>query len=820
MKPRHFLTLIALLIPVSAGAEEIAPKHLEFFEKNIRPVLVEKCYKCHAEDAEKIKGDLLLDTREGMLRGGETGPAVVPGDLKKSLLIEAIRYRDEDLEMPPKEQLSEKVISDFEKWIAMGAPDPRVGGEGAGISVKDVIDFEEGRQYWAFQPPAEPAFPKVKDSGWPRTKVDALILAGLEEKGLQPVDDADRPTLIRRLYFDLIGLPPAPEQVEAFVADTSPVAVAKVVDELLASRHFGERWGRHWLDVARYGESSGMERNFAFPSAWRYRDYVIACFNEDKPYNEFIREQIAGDLVLTESTADRDRLLIATGFLAIGPKSLNQRDKEQFKMDIVDEQIDVACRAVLGLTVSCARCHDHKFDPISTKDYYAMAGFFTNTQTFYGTPKGKGNRQPSTLMAIGEDGYDKSQALKKHREKLAEMGREMGRAKKEMNGLRKKIKDKQRLAAETKNAKKEIQQLEQRMRAFKQRGPDAPDYAMAVLDRENIEEAHLLIRGDVESKGDPVTRDFLTVMKSERDPQIAMAQSGRAQLAEWMSAETNPLPGRVMVNRIWHHLFGQGLVRTVDNFGSQGEAPTHPALLDHLALKFAAEGWSVKKAIRDIVLSRAYQLSSAHHERNFEIDPDNRLVWRMNTRRLDAEALRDAVLAASGELDREPVEASVVAELGNSNIGRDTKSREALARGVNSHRSVYLPIVRNIVPEFLSTFDFAEPSILVGRRNITTVPTQALYMMNSDFILEQSARLSKRVFESEAGDREARIDQIYLRALSRTPDPGEKEAAARFLEEFMAGLAEQKENPEEAAAAAWASLSQALLASAEFRYLN
>ncbi len=395
--------LAAKAEPTNAvAAKRATPEQFAFFEKNIRPVLVKECYSCHATTAKKVRGGLTLDTREGVRHGGETGPAIVLGDAKKSLLIKALRHVHEPLKMPPKKKLPDEVIANFEKWIAMGAPDPR---DGAGKVAKNEIDVEKGRRFWSFQPPKK-TIPAVKDVAWPRGPIDKFVLAGLEAKGLRPVADADPRALIRRIAFDLTGLPPSPEEVEAFVkkrAAGEPGALEAIVDRLLASPAFGERWGRHWLDVARYGESSGRAANFAYPHAWRYRDYVIKSFHADKPYNQFVREQLAGDLLPAKDDRQKAELLVATGFLAIGPKSHDERNRRQFQMDVADEQIDVTFQAFQGLTVACARCHDHKFDPIPQRDYYALAGIFRSTETCYGTIRLLQSNHPSPLLTLPKD---------------------------------------------------------------------------------------------------------------------------------------------------------------------------------------------------------------------------------------------------------------------------------------------------------------------------------------------------------------------------------------------------------------------------------
>ena len=847
MEHRHFSRLRALTLLTiaasgaiaadafkSANDEKISPDQLAFFEKKIRPVLAAKCYKCHSAESEKVKGGLLLDTREGIRMGGATGHAVEPGDIKGSLLIAAIRGEKKDLLMPPKEKLSAEVIADFEKWIRMGAPDPRESK--AKVAAKKP-SAEAAKTFWAFQPPVKAVAPKVKDTKWPATDIDRFILAALEAKGLKPVADADRLTLLRRVSFDLVGLPPSPEQVTAFLADKSPKAFEKVVDDLLASPQFGERWGRYWLDVARYAESTGKERNYLYTQAWRYRDYVIDSINADKPYDQFIREQVAGDLLPAKNGAERNEHIIATGFLAMGPKGLNERNREAFTMEIVDEQIDVTTRAVLGLTVSCSRCHDHKFDPIPQKDYYAVAGIFKSTATYYGTggeaAAGK-NRQPSTLIPLSKptagaapqkaesaapasepeaartpsstaDIEAKLQQFAAKNPKLAERLKTMTPAQKAAAVERLSEKGGAPKAAKGKPGKQ-------------QAAPDAPapkpsdpsgELAMGVLDGRSAD-CPIYIRGELEEKGPVIPRGFVTVLASAgpTTPKIPTGQSGRLELAQWLTSPENPLIARVMANRVWQHLFGDGIVSTPDNFGATGERPTHPELLDYLAHRLMSEQWSLKKLVRSVVLSRTYQLSGAHDAKNFAADPDNNLQWRANQRRLDAEALRDAALAVSGQLDLAPPHSSPVTALGDVDIGR---ARNTVLKSDSRKRSVYLPIVRDMVPDVLELFDFAEPSLVVASRDVTNVPSQALFMLNSAFIYDQSAALAKGLMKE--ADISRRITAAYVRALSRTPTTAEQTRAEQFLAKMSA---EPGCTPD----SAWTTFCQALLASAEFRYVK
>ncbi|MDP1587156.1 MAG: DUF1549 domain-containing protein, partial [Prosthecobacter sp.] len=403
------LFLLSAAVSQAADAAEsahagIAPDQLQFFEKNIRPVLVEHCYKCHSAESEKVKGGLTLDTKQATLLGGESGhPGVTPGSIAQSSLYEAMTWKNEDMQMPPKQKLPDDVIANFKKWIEMGAPDPREQKVANASGGKRVIDMDEGRKHWSFQKPLKHTPPEVKTEGWAKTEIDQFVLAGIEKAGLHPVRDADRPTLIRRIAFDLTGLPPTPDEVKAFVADLSPDAVKRVIDMYLDSERYGERWARHWLDVARYAESSGKEVNVLYPHAWRYRDYVIESFKKDKPYDQFLKEQIAGDLMKFESKRDQAEKIVATGFLAIGPKGHNNRDRRQFTMDMVDEQIDVLSQSMLGLTLACARCHDHKFDPVTQRDYYALAGIFLSSETLYGTYDQQQNNNASSLIELDRE---------------------------------------------------------------------------------------------------------------------------------------------------------------------------------------------------------------------------------------------------------------------------------------------------------------------------------------------------------------------------------------------------------------------------------
>jgi Protein of unknown function (DUF1549)/Protein of unknown function (DUF1553)/Planctomycete cytochrome C len=781
------------------GLEKSAsPDQLAFFEKNIRPVLVKECYSCHSATAMKIKGGLKLDTREALRKGGETGPAVIPGDTKKSLLLKALSHKDETLKMPPKKKLSDEAVSLFEKWVAMGAPDPR---DGTATVVKTEIDIEKGRKFWSFQPVKKPAVPTVKDAAWPKGDIDRFLLAEIEARGLKPVADADPRTLFRRLTFDLIGLPPSPEDVEEFVKQykaNPQAALETAVDKLLASPRFGERWGRHWLDVARYAESSGRAANFAYPHAWRYRDYVIAAFNADKPYDQFIREQLAGDLLTAKDDKEKANFLTATGFLAVGPKSHDERNPRQFQMDLADEQIDVTFQAFQGLTVACARCHDHKFDPIPQKDYYALSGIFRSTETCYGTIRIIQSNHPSPLVTLPKDSGAKVGLEPLTTERREAIDKQIKDLRDQASNLTGQDAFIRRIFLQARRAT-----LESQLNLYDPEGKPKL-LAMGVRDRARPTDSRVYTRGELDQPGETVTRGFPRVLATKQ-PTISNG-SGRRELADWIASKDNPLTARVMANRVWLHLIGRGLVVTPDNFGNSGQAPSHPALLDHLAAVFTDNGMSVKKLIRTVVLTRTYQLSSQFDAKNCEADPDNVLVWRMPKRRLEAEALRDTMLALGGRLELTEPKGSPVARGGEGNVGFRFR---AGGDASDAHRTVYMPIVRDLVPEALALFDFPDPSLIIGERPTTTIPGQALYLMNNPFVLKQAEALADKILAGTDDDN-AKLIRAYQLCYSRPPSEKELSSARRFLQDYS-----QKQGSRRST---WAVLCQAFFASAEFSH--
>lgn len=811
---------------------ELPPDQIAFFEKHIRPVLVEHCYECHASDSKKVRGGLLLDNKEAARLGGESGhPGITPGNPAASTIYTALTWRNPDMEMPPKQKLPDSVIENFKKWIEMGAPDPRessvVNVEGA----RRQIDMEEGRKHWAFQKPVKHQPPAVSTQGWARTDIDLFLLASMEKAGLRPVRDADRATLIRRISFDLTGLPPTPDEVKAFVEDNSASAVESVIDLYLDSARFGERWARHWLDVARYAESNGKETNLPYPHAWRYRDYVIDSFNKDKPYDLFIKEQIAGDLLRYDNERDQAEKIIATGFLALGPKGLNDRDRRQFQMDLVDEQIDVMSQSMLGLTLACARCHDHKFDPVTQRDYYALAGIFLSSETLYGTHGQQQNNHPSTLIELGRAAAQPAAIAAIAPAELRRLESEVDRLRREAEQTSREV-----LAARMNGSERNqvvsflrVRQARDRTAAvqadldqfYSDGTPRA--LAMGVLDRPSPVNSPLLVRGDVSQPSGTVPRGLVEVLCAPDEPRNIAEGSGRLDLAFWIASRDNPLTARVMANRVWLHLMGQGIVPTPDNFGFMGMKPTHPELLDYLAVTFMDNGWSIKKLVKQIMLSRAYQMGSAHDAKNYALDPDNKHRWRMDQRRLDAEAIRDAMLAVSGTLDSYPLDGSPVAR-----ISEDRRGMLELLVRMNSqpypYRSIYLPIVRDQIPDFLSVFDFPDASLVNGQRDTTNVPSQSLFLMNNAQVTALADAFAKRLAEHQGSPLD-RLTHAYQLAFSRAPTQDELAAIRTFWMDFPNQVQTipnktSAEGRQKIERLALATFCQALFASAEFRYLN
>jgi hypothetical protein len=716
----------------AAAGTEFASADIEFFEQSIRPLLVERCLDCHAGDA--AEANLQLDSRDGMLRGGDSGPAVVIGRPDESLLISAVHYSN-DRQMPPDGKLAPQEIEALSEWVSRGAPWPEVEKPSRPTLRSKFAITDEDRAHWAFQPIRGPAEPPVSDAAWLQTSIDRFILARLEAEGLAPSPRADKRTLLRRATFALTGLPPTPAEVEDFLADDSQEAFARVVDRLLASPHYGERWARHWLDVARYGEDQAhtFEARL-YTQGFRYRDWLIRALNDDMPYDEFLRQQLAADLI---GTADRsNRNLPALGFFAIGPVYYGDRKM----LDQMDDRIDTITRGLLGLTVACARCHDHKFDPISTADYYALAGVVASTEYV-------------EVPLVTDE--------------------------------------------EAKAAKRaEAERIKRTNEKKKKNAPPPYDFVHAIREAKPVDMA-IHVRGNAENLGPVTPRRFLTVL-TDGEPRPFHEGSGRLELARAIASPDNPLTARVIVNRVWRLHFGRGLVATPSNFGRLAEPPTHPELLDHLASKFIASGWSLKWLHREIMLSAAYQQSSRMREDGWAIDPDNRWVWRMNRRRLEVEPWRDAILAVAGTL--------------NDSIGGPSFD---LADPDNHRRTLYARVSRHELNPLLRLFDFPDPNITSDGRPITTAPLQQLFVMNSEFMVASARAFAARICAVEADD-PARVTFAIEQAFGRPPTDEELQLGV----DFIASTTRENSTNDPATLTPWEQYAQALLSTNEFMYID
>jgi hypothetical protein len=929
----------------------------------------------------------------------------VPGNLDDSLLIDALKF--DSFKMPPKGKLPERVIADFEEWVRRGAADPRKESSGLAQNGPKKIDVEAGRRFWCYQPIADPNVPTVRNTkAIPANSVDSFIQAKLDAQKLTPSAEANKTVLGRRLYLDLVGLPPRPGDLDAYLNDDAPDAYEKLVEQLLASPRFGERWGRHWLDVVRYGESLTL-RGFVLPEAWRFRDYVVSTFNEDRSFADFIREQVSGDLLSATDMATRRRNLIATTFLTLGNTNLEEQDKAQLVMDVVDEQLDVIGKAFLGQTIGCARCHDHKFDPIPMKDYYALAGILRNSKTLEHSNVSKWLEVPLPVEPSQESGFkkveqqlaslqgrikelkdaakvaasaaatadkatttvatttttpsavqksvpdmnslpgvviDDTQAKIVGEWKLSKFSRgyvgegyltdlnqgkgektltfvpelphagkyevrlayihgvsrseavpvtifsadgekvvhinqkappsidkhfvSLGQYRFEQNGQgfvivsnegttgyvivdavqflpvellnapaattnetassKKKDKaddnnSKDRVAkdsdkdsaksdaanvakASAEDRDREIKALEKELKALTESSGKRPMY-MTVKEEAKIDDTFIHVRGSVHNLGEKVPRGFLQVATYGDQPTISHSESGRRELGDWIADANNPLPARVAANRVWHWLFGSGLVRTTDNFGITGETPSHPELLDHLATQLIDSDWSIKSLVREIVLSRTYRQATATDKKNAAADPENRLLWRMNRRRLDAECLLDSVLMVSGDLRLDA----------GGKLFKNGTTSDYNYKHDTTRRAVYWPTFRNAMPELLEVFDAADPSMVVGKRNTSTVSPQALFMMNDDWIISQAKRAAENTLRAADQTDAERVRDAYRLALGREPSEREQKLALDYVTVPDSPADKKKPNPR---TQRWALFFQALFASVDFRYVD
>jgi hypothetical protein len=789
-----YAAMLAYVSPLCADQPE--QDRLEFFEKEIRPLLSERCFRCHGE--QKSKSGLRLDSRAGILKGGDTGPAAVPGKPEQSPLVQAIRHQN-GLEMPPKEPLKPKQIENIAKWIQSGMSWPEGDLSQSSPNLNSDSPFtEEQRKFWSFQPVKRVAPPKVKRGSWPQSAIDQFILSALEKRNLQPAKQADKHALLRRATFDLTGLPPTPQEIEAFLADQSPDAFATVIDRLLSSAHYGERWGRHWLDVVRYTDSfdariiTGDLNTMDVTEAYRYRDWVVSAFNEDLPYDQFIVHQIAGDLIPPASPGGINVAgILATGMLAIGNWGGGDADKEKLLTDIADDQVDVVSRAFLGITMACARCHDHKFDPFTTEDYYGLAGIFFSTHIL-ADPGPKTNGPP--MLRIPLVPAAEAERQKRALERIAYLEKEIkkasvGKPSKGFAGASAQEPGLDALRAELEKLTKTTITPAPFANGAQEGGcPQSP--------HAGISDVHVHIRGRYDRLGSLVPRRFPAILTGDSDPP-SLQGSGRMELARWIASPDNPLTARVMVNRIWQHHFGEGIVRTPGNFGKLGEAPTNPELLDYLARLFVQSGWSIKAMHRAIMLSTVYQQSCIPESDTLRADPENRLFGRMNRRRLEAEELRDSLLAVAGRLD---------ATMG----GRATRDFNM------PRRSLYLMTIRSDRSTFRELFDAADPTAINDKRVVSTVAPQALFLLNHPFTLAQAKTLVARLLDDSSSDDSARIAKLYSLLFARSPTKGE----IAIGQAYLARVGGESGSRQKKADAAWLQYCQVLVCANEFIYVD
>ncbi len=771
-RPAPLALILFLTLPAGLCAQDAK---IEFFESKVRPLLAARCYSCHSAKAKKLQAGLYLDRADGAIKGGDSGPAVVRGKPDESLLIRAVRY--EDNEMPPDRKLTATEIALLVKWVEMGAVWPQKQ-PGRALASAAGYDWDRIRnEHWSFRPVKKPAPPKVSDASRLRRKLDHFVLARLEAVGLRPVAAAPPRTLVRRIYLDLVGIPPTPDEVEQFVLAAKQdhqAAVASLVDRLLESPHYGERWGRHWLDVARYSDGyGGFLDNKANNNAWRYRDWVVAAFNNDLPYDQFVKLQIAGDLTGKREDA------IATGFFALGPTYHSDGGDPdsvaQAKSETLDDRMDAMSRGFLALTVACARCHNHKFDPIPQQDYYSLAGIFNNSRV-----------QDAPLAP--------DDVVKAYDDRQATINAHVKRIK----GLQNKAKKEKREF--TPQEKTQLDQWNKELAALRKTAP--PKYATAhALHDTGRGNMKVAIRGNLRKPGEDAPRRFLRILAGDKRTPFTNG-SGRAELADSIADPANPLTARVMVNRIWLHHFGKAIVRSPSNFGSLGEKPTHPLLLDWLAATFVDSGWSIKSLHRRIMTSATYQMSSQVDEKKFAADGDNRLIWRMNPRRMDVEVWRDSLLAVTGELD--------VTIGGRPHDNLTNTNRRTLYAKVSRNGDVFES------DAFLRLFDFPLMRATVAKRPTSIVPQQFLFMMNSQFMFARARALAARLEKKTSSDDE-RILLAYRLLFGRPPREDEAQIGRDFLANTPA-LADKAADT--AKLPRLVQYTQALLSSNEFMYVR
>ena len=809
-----FLFFLFLLIPLLGFTSD---SKVEFYLTKVKPLLKSECYKCHSHESGKSKGGLMLDSVNAILKGGGSGPAIIPGNAQKSRLIHTVKRLDEDEAMPPKKTLTKDQISILEKWIQDGAHGPK-------SEIQEDRTLEKrAKELWSFQP--------VKNYAKSNSYIDQFVDFKLKSKGLKPLMKADPIHLIRRVYLDLIGIPPKPEEVEAYLKNPSEQAFEKIVDDLLSRPQFGERWARHWLDTARYADCNGGDRTHVFHQAWKYRNWVIDAHNEDLPYDQFIIQQLAGDLLPAKNDEQKTKQMTATGFLAIGSKPLPNREHEvdEKNLEMLLDPIDAVSMGMMGISVGCAKCHDHKFDPIPTTDYYALAGIFKSTRIWYGPTFGylplqkDGGFEAHThlldpnLYTLDQNKQKDFEPIqKKHWEIAWRHKKLVGRTKFLKNHIKKKKTTAQQKAEYEKElveVEAEIKHKEVELAEFEKKNKTNIEQIMAATDS-TPSNVKVRYAGDFNNVGPKVPRGLMKLLPVPgADLTIPANSSGRLQLAKWIAHKKNPLTARVAVNRLWYHLFGKGIVESLDNLGASGTKPTHPKLLDSMAYQFMNEfNWSRKAMIRQIVLSKAYQRSAVVDESNVNLkkDPLNHFLWRMVPRRLEAEIIRDSILAVSGRLNSERPKRSIVEKFKYSVTGRldGGMARVATEEIYGINRTIYVPVFRLSHNRILNLFDYPDDEAVNSHRSSNVFATQGLFLMNNKLVTESASRFAWEILRDKSlQSDEARINRAYLLAYSRRPLSEEVKKDLQFLKVMGEG-----------SKGAWESFCQSLLVSSEFLY--
>ncbi|HVS38148.1 MAG TPA: PSD1 and planctomycete cytochrome C domain-containing protein [Gemmataceae bacterium] len=784
-----------------------SPEAVQFFEAKIRPLLADNCMRCHGPT--KQRGGLRLDNRADLLAGGDNGKDVVPGDVNNSLLLQAVAQTNPDLKPmppPPNPKLSAQQIADLTTWIKMGAPWPgqeKAVASGSTIRRGKFEITDKDRAHWAFQPVKRPAVPTVKNTAWVINPIDAFILAKLDAKYLQPNPPASKRELIRRVTYDVTGLPPTPQEVENFVNDPSPNAYERLVDRLLASPRYGEQWGRHWLDLVRFAETNSYERDGDKPNAWRYRDYVIRAFNEDKPYDQFVREQLAGDEMSVAHASGSSEAIIATGYYRLGIWDDEPSDRDQARYDNLDDVVATTGQVFLGLTVDCARCHDHKIDPIAQKDYYSLLAFFQNVAQYTnGSPAdqapifGDPSEKPAYARRLQEIEQERRQRtdelLTIEKEFRDECDREGsgpdGAGNKAISFYERMAADGPRLIGEEKVER--WRQLQKEIAALvPPPGPAGQALCVTEMGR-TAPDTFVLQRGNAHVPSDKVEPRFPQILTFSlpvipEPPKDARTCGRRLALANWIVSKDDPMAARVIVNRLWQYNFGRGIVRSPNNFGLQGDKPTHAELLDWLASELMDGGWRLKRLQRMILLSNAYRMSSRGNSEGLKADPVNDLFWRFDMRRLTAEEVRDSVLAVSGNLNLKMYGPGVYTDLPRAVLATQSMPGHGWGQSPpeeQARRSIYVHVKRSLLTPILENFDFSETDRSAPVRFATTQPTQALTLLNSDFMQKQAGLFAERLGKEAGPDVSNQVRLGLSLAVSRPPTDEEVKRGLELID--------------------------------------